>query len=340
MKIFYATQGTGGGHTARTEQITKAMPPEVTIQLAFSSMATDWKRLGFPKPTLLYNGIAVESDGSNRFGLFKSIFHTDPFGSMYELLSQPLRKSRLVVSDCEPFSAWAGKMRGMPVVHVSHHGALLYEGTPTVPALSLSQRAIKMATRIAMFPCDDKICFHYRKYHPDILTPLIRPEVRAAKVENDGHVVVYLPGQRGVEVANAVQMFRDTRFVIFDKYTNKPETRGNATLLPLAGPDLFLDIARNCRGIVTGAGFQLTSEALFMGKAVAVTAKKGNWEQECNAAALEKEGGVILPNLVDHPREWEYCMADWLRSPQVDRHEFPDILPEVVGRILSRARRR
>ena len=54
----------------------------------------------------------------------------------------------------------------------------------------------------------------------------------------------------------------------------------------------------NCSGIITSAGFETPAEALFLGKKLLAIPIKGQYEQLCNAAALEKMG-VACINEID-----------------------------------------
>ena len=45
-----------------------------------------------------------------------------------------------------------------------------------------------------------------------------------------------------------------------------------------------------CHGIITGGGFETPAEALYLGKNILSIPIRNHYEQECNAAALKKNG--------------------------------------------------
>ncbi|WP_435525387.1 glycosyltransferase family protein, partial [Chryseobacterium indoltheticum] len=55
----------------------------------------------------------------------------------------------------------------------------------------------------------------------------------------------------------------------------------------------YLKYFENCDGILCNAGFETPAEALFMDKKLFVIPIHNQYEQECNACALDKMG---IPN--------------------------------------------
>lgn len=53
----------------------------------------------------------------------------------------------------------------------------------------------------------------------------------------------------------------------------------------------------NCHGIITGGGFETPAEALYMKKRILAVPINGQYEQQCNAAALEKMGVPTVLNI-------------------------------------------
>ena len=58
---------------------------------------------------------------------------------------------------------------------------------------------------------------------------------------------------------------------------------------------LFNQSLIHCTGIITGGGFETPAEALHLGKKLMAIPIRGQYEQQCNAAAL-KEMGVSCQN--------------------------------------------
>ncbi len=81
-----------------------------------------------------------------------------------------------------------------------------------------------------------------------------------------------------------------------------------------------------------GAGFEGPSEALFLGKSLVVFPMKGQYEQQCNAAALSQLGVTSL-------KAWDpsaYKALDrWIDELPVVRINYPDETAQIIEEIES-----
>ncbi len=76
------------------------------------------------------------------------------------------------------------------------------------------------------------------------------------------------------------------RFQVFSKEVQYVTKQNHLTFVPV-GKKAFNDSLVNCDAIICGAGFETPSEALHLNKKMMVLPIKGQYEQKCNAAALE-----------------------------------------------------
>ena len=76
----------------------------------------------------------------------------------------------------------------------------------------------------------------------------------------------------------------------------QPRQLGNILFIPV-DKNAFNKSLIHCKAIITGAGFETPAEALFLGKKLMVIPIQGQYEQSCNAAALEKLGVVSTDGL-------------------------------------------
>ncbi len=74
-------------------------------------------------------------------------------------------------------------------------------------------------------------------------------------------------------------------------------------------------------GIITGAGFETPAEALHLQKKVMVIPIRGQYEQLCNAAALERLGVKVL-NRIDNSFVAEF--DEWMSSSSQKTIEYND----------------
>jgi uncharacterized protein (TIGR00661 family) len=83
---------------------------------------------------------------------------------------------------------------------------------------------------------------------------------------------------------------------VFSKEVRQPVKQGNILFQPVNKTE-FLKSMVGCSGIITSAGFETPAEALYLGKRLLAIPIKGQYEQKCNAAALEKMGITIIQEL-------------------------------------------
>jgi len=86
-------------------------------------------------------------------------------------------------------------------------------------------------------------------------------------------------------------------------------------------------------GVLCGAGFETPAEALFMEKKLLVIPMKGQYEQQCNAAALKDLGVPVLesfgPKYLDR-------IKTWINEPQLIPVNYPDRTEEIVNMVLQK----
>ena len=96
----------------------------------------------------------------------------------------------------------------------------------------------------------------------------------------------------------------------------------------------------NCSGIITGGGFETPAEALKLEKKLMVIPISGQYEQQCNAAALEQMGIKKLDKLDD---DFTDHFNEWARSKPVKikyDHSTEDIIAKVMKLSIAHVKER
>ncbi len=327
MKILYGVQGTGNGHISRSKEIIERLNQIAQVDTLISGSLHEMD------PGL---DVKYRKDGTGAW--FKKNGGIDYWGFMRktkfikmikDILYIPVKQYDLVVSDFEPLTAWSAKYYGVPSVHLSHQIALLDNHIPRPPQKDLlAELVIKHFA-----PCERQIGLHYQRYSENVLTPIIRREVRNLTVSNLDHFVVYFSTYDPLKVGRILKGV-DAKFELFSKYYtfNSPTTKYNVTVYPFR-KELFLRRLSSCSGIICNAGFQLTSEALLLGKRMLVIPMRGQYEQICNAEALKQLGATVV-NAIDESFGDKLRM--WLeRTTEAQKIDYPDNGAEVVNKILG-----
>ena len=86
------------------------------------------------------------------------------------------------------------------------------------------------------------------------------------------------------------------------------------------------------KGVLCGAGFETPAEALYLGKKLMVIPMKGQYEQQCNSAALKELGVPVIKSLknkhLDKLRQW----VDIDNKIEVN---YPDITEQIIDQLLE-----
>lgn len=85
-------------------------------------------------------------------------------------------------------------------------------------------------------------------------------------------------------------------------------------------------------GVLCGAGFETPAEVLHMQKKLMVIPMKGQYEQQCNAAALKEMGVPVIKSLkMKHLDK----MNAWVNNDIKIEVHYPDHTDKIVDRLLE-----
>lgn len=326
MKVLYAIQGTGNGHIARASEIVPALRNRVQTDVLVSGMHTELE-LEFDVKYRC-KGLGFKFGKKGGIDIFNTWRGSDLSAFLKEIKEIDLSPYDLVISDFEPVSAWSAKKQHVPCVGLSNQGALL--DSSVVKGTDKKHRLAKSVLR-NYAPVDINYGFHYTSSGGFIHTPVIRKRVREASVADHGHIAVYLPFFNDKKILKALSFFREKKWVVFSKHSKTAYRHRNIYVYPI---DLkrFTEEMATASGVLCGAGFSTTSEAIYLGKKLLVVPMKNQYEQLCNTRALQELGVASIPNIKKKHRD---CIKEWLDDETAVHMPYPDTAQEVVDKILS-----
>ncbi len=232
------------------------------------------------------------------------------------------------MNDFEPISAWACKLRHIPCVSLSHQCAVLNENAPRPEKSDWKGRVVLKYYA----PVTASYGFHYKSYADNIFTPVIRKQVRdVVVVTNKGHYTVYLPAYEDSVLIQHLSNFKNVNWEVFSKHNKEAYTHDNIHLRPINN-DAFIESMASSTGVLCGAGFEGPAEALFLGKKVLAIPMQEQYEQQCNAAALEDLGVPVIKSL---SKKYYDVIENWINSDQNINVNYPDITAKVIGKMMS-----
>jgi uncharacterized protein (TIGR00661 family) len=326
MKILYAIQGTGNGHLTVALEVLPLLMRRAEVDILISGTEVE-VQLPFPVKYRLHGlgFIFGKKGGIDYLETYKKARLKTLFN---EIKSLPVDDYDMVFSDFEPVSAWACYLKNKPCIGFSHQAAVVNKSAPTSKKKDLIGKAVLKYYA----PASAKYGFHFAPYNKNIFTPIIRSEIRNADVTNEGHYTVYLPAYSDKRIVGLLSLFPRFKWEVFSKRCTETYVQENITFYPINGKT-FVQSMVSSAGVFCGAGFQTPSEALFLKKKLVVIPMKGQYEQQCNAAALKLLGIPVLKNI--KPKQYKKLKA-WTESSATIGIDFPDETDWILNEIITR----
>ncbi len=325
MKILYAIQGTGNGHISRARDIIPALRLHGEVDVLISGNESDVEP-GHPvKYRLQGLGFIFGKDGGidllatyrrNKLSRFKE-----------EINSLPVEDYDVVISDFEPVSAWACLQKGKTCIGLSHQSAVLQEHAPKP-----KKGAVSGAAFLKYYaPVTRSYGFHFKPYGPQIFTPVIRESVRSMRPTQEEHYTVYLPAYSDERILEMLLHFPDVHWEVFSKRSKGISEVQNVFIRPVQDT-LFLQSMASSKGVLCGAGFETPAEALFLKKKLMVVPMKGQYEQQCNAAALREMGIPVLKSL---KKKYVSAIDAWMDNETPILVNYPDQTAAILDQVFA-----
>ncbi len=326
MKILYAIQGTGNGHISRARDIIPLLNKKGNLDILISGVQAD---ISLPYPvTYQYRGMSFIIGKGGGVDFLTTLQQTNISRLRMDILRFPVEEYDLIINDFEPVSAWACKLKGKHVVGLSHQSAVLNSNAPRPKRSDLMGRMVLQY----FSPTTADYGFHFCRFDENIFTPVIRRQIRKLKPTKGNYFTVYLPAYSDEKLVRFFSHFPGMKWNIFSKHNIKRRTVGNICLQPVDN-DAFIHSLAHATGLVCGAGFESPAEALYLGKKVLCVPMKNQYEQYCNAAALESLGVPVISGL---KKRYIPFINNWLQHGKQVEVNYPDQTEEILDMIIEK----
>jgi len=323
-RILFGVQGTGNGHVSRARALATAFRNVgVQVDWVFSGRAPegyfDMEVFGAFRT---FQGLTFATE-RGQVRVLRTLRLNHPLQFLREVRSLDLSSYDLVVSDFEPVTAWAARLQGRPALGISHQAAFRH----SIPKAESSLVAEGVLRWFA--PTHPSVGLHWRRFAPSILPPII--EVEAGGLNPvEGKVLVYLPVESLNDLLPALPSGGPWRFYVYSPEVKSPEDGAWVSLRPLSLEGFRSDMAE-ASAVLCGAGFELPSECLALGKRLMVKPITGQMEQASNALALEQMGYARVLRRLESDR-----IRAWLESPDLRIPiRYPDVAAALARWILE-----
>ncbi len=309
MKIFYAIQATGNGHISRAIEILPYLEQYGKVDLFLSGSNSHLQM----NADVQYRskGVSLFYTGNGSLSYAQTLKTLQPKRIYNEVKNLPVEKYDLVINDFESITAMACAYKKVKSINFGHQASFMSDNTPRPKHKDfIGELVLKNYARASKY-----VGLHFEQYDDFILPPIIKNEIWNASAKNEGHITIYLSSYTDSFIAGYLSHLKDFQFQVFSKEVKAKTQVGNICYIPIE-KDAFNKSLINCHGIITGAGFETPAEALYLKKKLMTLPIKGQYEQLCNAASLEKLGVNTIKALDNN---FKASFFDWVnRNNQID----------------------
>jgi uncharacterized protein (TIGR00661 family) len=300
VRILYGVNGEGMGHATRSEVVITSLRDEHDVRVMASGAAFKYLEGRFGQVNEVFGPSFAMDHGEIR--RWASVTHTvraakeELPGSVRRWMTAVAEwQPDVVVSDFEPLSGIYARWSHTPLVCVDNihmidrcrHDDEIVDG-------ALEDFQLARAVTYAMVPPagDYVITTFFRppllKGRTTLVPPIVRRAIVAAEPTRGEHLLVYSGG--GDELIDALRDCGVPCRVYGMRDGPEVGTSDGAIEYRPRSVDGFLEDLVSARGVITGGGFSLLSEAVYLGKPVLSVPLQGQFEQLMNARYLHREG--------------------------------------------------
>jgi len=325
MKILYAVQATGNGHISRAMTLLPYLQEYGTVDIFLSG---DNSNLQLDAPVKYRSrGISLYYNCKGGLDYWQMIKKIQPLRVKQEIRDLPVEKYDLILNDFDYITSAACARKKIPSVHFGHQASFQSSHTPrpgkrSIPGEYLLKQYIKATYHTGL---------NFESYDDFIFGPVIKNEILSAEPSSGNHITVYLPSYCEPQLKSIFQTFPRIQFEIFSKETKLIRKEKNISFIPV-DKSLFNKSLISCTGIICGAGFETPAEALQLGKKIMAIPIAGQYEQECNSAALAKLGVTCLSTI---DKNFASHLNNWIESSFVIKKDYSNSIGQSLDYVFS-----
>ncbi|MCG8345437.1 MAG: hypothetical protein MI685_09835 [Chlorobiales bacterium] len=305
MKILFGVQGTGNGHISRSRELVTSLRDfghEVDVVIS-GRREEELKEIEVFSPYRVLKGFTLVTY-RGKMNYIETMFQLDFVQLMSDVFALDINGIDLIVTDFEPVTSMAARVRNIPSIGFGHQYAFRYD----VPVAR--GNVFERYTLLNFAPARYNAGLHWHHFNQPIFPPVIPPslyETDELKVKG-GKVLVYLPFEEVEDVTAFLVPFEDHEFYIYGK-AREDRDQGHLRFRGYSREGFLRDL-QECGGVVCNAGFELPGEALHLGKKLLVRPLDGQIEQESNALAIEE----LSLGMTMHSLDGD-ILREWLQKP-------------------------
>lgn len=318
MKILYGVQATGQGHISRARAMAEALA-HYPVQVDWLFSGRDREKLFDMEPfgNFMHRRGLTFVTRNGRIQHLRTAVENNLPCFLRDIARLNVKDYDLVVTDFEPVTAWACRLRGVEAIGIGHQ----YAFGGNAPATGDDWLSRLIMRNFA--PVHTGLGLHWHSYDPHTLPPIL--DLGNTQQRQGNHFLVYLPFENQDVVTRWLNGHDGYRFVQYAPGLEH-EQQGNVLRYPTSIAAFKADL-HSCQGVICNSGFELISECLELRKPALTKPLAGQTEQLSNALALTELGYATAMAGLDDVR-----LASWLQqTPVAPDIRFADVAASLAA---------
>lgn len=305
MRILYGVVGEGMGHAIRSRAVLEHLVGEGhEVHIVASQRAVDFLRKHFsPESVSRIHGLHMVTE-DNRIRRGKTLWSNVLDGTAalpgqirtyFDLIER--FEPEAVLSDFESWTYYFARAHRLPVFSIDNM-QIIHRCTlpPEVIGEYRTEFEVTKAFIRGKLPRADHY-FITTFFHPEVrkdktslVPPILRPDILEARSEEGEHLLVYQTATGNDELVAALHASGlECRIYGMRRDLTEEVVDGALRYRPFSEAG-FIDDLRTARGVVTGGGFTLMSECVYLRKPTLSIPIERHFEQILNGRYLEHLG--------------------------------------------------
>ena len=203
----------------------------------------------------------------------------------------------------------------IPVVCIGHQYLLLHQSFISLPNKQIDRFLLNLNTRLTSLNSTRKLALSFEQMPDDkqhkisVTPPLIRNEVKKMTPESKPFILAYITHHKlSEDIINWHANHRDVQIHCFwnnKEFVDEWQFRENLTFHQV-NSEKFLQMMKECSGLICTAGFESVCEAMYLGKPIMMVPVPNHIEQQINAWDGQRAGAGIADTEFNFNRFIEY----------------------------------
>jgi len=353
MRILYGVTGEGMGHAMRSRVVLEHLVAQGhDVQIMVSGRAMEFLSKRFEGVNRIHGFHMIYEENRVKRGktLWSNILKgiagiPQNIAAYFDLIRE--FEPTVVISDFESWTYLYAKRHNLPIFSLDNMQIInrCKHSDDITDGFEADYEITRLFVKSKLPFCDHYLVttFFYpelRKQHTTLVPPILRPEILDAKSTQGKHILVYQTGEGYQTLAETLSRTGlEYRIYGMRRTIKEEQIEGNLRYRPFSEKG-FIDDLASAKAVISGGGFTLMGEAVYLRKPMLSVPVGHQFEQVLNARYLQKLGFGRMAKSLDDPsvvKSFLEAVPSCAKALQAYSQDGNKVVLSQVDQLLDRA---